>query len=72
MMKTFWVHYNKPASRKAGRNKLTVHFGGMCHIVNGVKIGVPTHSYDRTTQPRCVIKGRANHISIKNGIFVCR
>lgn len=68
---TFWYHYNKPASRKAGRNKLTVHYGGLCHIVDGIDINVRTYSRDRKTQPRCVIAGIANHLSIKNGIFIC-
>jgi hypothetical protein len=52
-----WFHYNKPASTKAGRNILTVHFQDVCHLVEDVVVNVPMRSVSRKTQPRCVIKG---------------
>jgi hypothetical protein len=65
-MKTysFFLHYNKPASQKAGRNKLTVHWRGQCLLVDGIVCAVPIASHDRKTQPRCVLRGRAASINI--------
>lgn len=55
----FFFHYNKPASLKAGRNKLTVHWRGLCMIVDGVNCRVPIVSKDRKSQPRCVMAGKS-------------
>lgn len=64
----FWFHYNKPASKKAGHPKMSVHFKKTCHIVDGVIVSVPTWSSNRKTQPRLVIKGQAKKIQIENNI----
>jgi hypothetical protein len=58
--RVFWFHFNKPESKKAGRNILTVHFGGVCHLVHDVVIATPVRSVSRTTQPRCVIRGEVS------------
>lgn len=68
--KAFWFHYNKPESKKAGRPKLTLHYLGMCHLVDKLIIKVPTYSFNRKTQPYCIIKGRCNHVNIDNGIAI--
>ena len=65
----FFFHYNKPASLQAKRNKLTVHYRGVCHIVDGVELhGLDIKSRDRTKQPRCVLAGRAGELQIIDGI----
>lgn len=64
----FFFHYNKPASLKAGKPQLTVHFKGVCHIVDRVCILTPTWSENRKQQPRCVICGKADNVSIFNGV----
>ena len=61
--KTFWFHYNKPASKKQGRNVLTVHWNGQCHLVNSLNCNVPVETSNRKQQPRCVIKGKATDIA---------
>jgi hypothetical protein len=63
-----WFHYNKPASLAAGANRLTVHFRGVCHIVEGVDCEVPIKSHNNRIQPRCVMKGNAKEVAIVNGI----
>lgn len=60
----FWFHYNKPASLKAGAPRLTVHFGGVCHIVAHIECRVPVSSKVRARQPRCVIEGKAREVAI--------
>ena len=56
---SFFFHYNKPASKAAGRNKLTVHWRGKCHLVDAIHCRAEIQSVDRVTQPHCVLKGIA-------------
>ena len=56
---SFFFHYNKPASRAAGRNKLTLHWRGKCHLVDAINCHVPIESVDKKTQPHCILKGVA-------------
>lgn len=62
--KRFWYHYNKPESRRSERNCLTVHWNDECILVNSVKCHVATESYDRRSQPYCIIRGWANDVSV--------
>lgn len=66
-MPAFWWHYNKPETKKQGRNVCTVHYGGRCILVYDViNTGVPTRTRHRKTQPRIVVAGRGEVI-IRNG-----
>ncbi len=56
--KSFWFHYNKPQSKKEGRNVLTLHYDKQCHQVYSIDCRVPIKTRDRTSQPRCVLHGR--------------
>lgn len=67
---SFFYHYNKPASLKAGRNQLTVHYQNMCLLVDGVDVRVPCKSKNRKKQPRCVLVGKCTSIIIENGIAI--
>lgn len=69
-MKTFWFHYNKPASKKEGKPKITVHYAGKCHLVDNIVCDVPTFGHLRNEQPHFVIKGKCQIFDIKDGI--CR
>ncbi len=69
-MKSFWYHYNKPASNKAGRPQVTLHYNGQCLIIDHIKCGVPTYSRARNTQPRWVMCGKANDITIIDRVGV--
>ena len=62
--KRFFFHYNKPESRKQGRNVLTVHWKNACIPVNHLKINVPIESHTQKSQPHCVMRGFANSVEI--------
>lgn len=66
-MKVFWYHFNRPATLKAGKPKITVHFDGKCHIVDGIA-ECKSRSHIRKTQPLFVMKGKCNKLEIKGGI----
>lgn len=68
MKYTFFFHYNKPASQKLGKPQLSVHYRDVCHIVDGVDCKVAIKSRNRSTQPRCVMSGRAESVHIENGV----
>lgn len=63
---TFFYHYNKPASKAAGKNKLTLHWKKKCIIVDKIFCFVDSRTVDRKIQPRCVIKGQAEFCDISN------
>jgi hypothetical protein len=56
--RSFWFHYNKPESRKQGCNILTIHCGGLCHLVSDIECQVPVYTRHRKSQPYCVMAGR--------------
>lgn len=60
----FSLHYNKPASLSAGSPKLTVHFKGICHIVDHIKCLSPMESHHQVRQPRCVMRGMAREVNL--------
>ena len=60
--KRFWYHYNKPESKKQGRNVITVHWRDACHPVNKILCNVPTESHNQKRQPYCVIRGWCDDI----------
>lgn len=70
----FWFHYHKEASRRFGRNKLTVHYRNVCHLVDQVVCLVPVETHNRDQQPRCVLRGWVDadkfQITEKDGMTV--
>lgn len=62
--RAFWFHYNKPASRAAGRPKITLHWRGRCYLVDNITCMTKCHGRIRKTQPRWVIGGRCYGIRI--------
>jgi hypothetical protein len=64
----FFFHYNKPASRTLGSHKLSVHWKGVCHIVDSIDCKVPTRSKINKRQPFVVIEGRASSVVINRDI----
>lgn len=63
-----FLHYNKPASRAAGRNVLTVHWQGKCHLVNHLLCAVKLESHDQKRQPHCVLRGFARSVEVFDGV----
>lgn len=64
--KVFWFHYNKPQTQRTGKVKISLHFDKKCHIVDSLKILVPTVSKIKKTQPLFVMSGYSNNIKITN------
>lgn len=61
--KRFFYHYNKPESRALGKNVITIHWEGACHLVNKIKtIGIDVESHDQKRQPRCIMRGHATSV----------
>ena len=60
----FHFHYNKPASKKAGFPKLTLHCNNTCYLVDKINCTTSTESHNQKRQPHCVIRGWANTIDI--------
>lgn len=62
---TFWFHYNKAQSVKAGIPKLSIHYKGVCHIMSAIDCRVNTYSYYRRgEQPNLIIKGVCSEFKI--------
>lgn len=61
----FFFHYNKPESGKKGRNVLTLHWKGKCHLVNKIICYAPTETHDQKNQPRCVVRGWAAEVNFR-------
>lgn len=59
-MPAFFFHYNKPASKQAGRPVLTVHHKGACLLVRNIVCSVPVRSRERSKQPHVVMAGRGS------------
>jgi hypothetical protein len=67
-MRTFFFHYNKPASLKVGRVQVSVHYKNTCHVVDNVQCNVPVHGHVNKRQPRFVMKGKASELTIKDNV----
>lgn len=68
--KSFFFHYNKPASKNSGYPIISLHFKHKCTLVTNIVCNVPTKGKIRNGQPHFVMWGRANQIEIKDGIGV--
>lgn len=64
---TFFYHYNKPASRAAGRPRLTVHYRGKCMICDSLECLTRSESKIRKSQPHVVIAGKSNRVEFSEG-----
>jgi len=64
--RVFFFHYNKPASRSANSPKMTVHYKGVCHIVDHIICDVCVHTHHNKKQPHVILKGKANNIIFIN------
>jgi hypothetical protein len=65
----FFLHYNKPASLKAKRPQLSVHWKKTCFVGDHVVCHAPTESRIRTRQPRVVMAGRATRVTQRAGVI---
>lgn len=56
--RVFFFHFNKPASRAAGKPVISVHWQGKCHLCDNVDIRVRTFGRIRKRQPYFIMVGR--------------
>lgn len=54
----FFFHYNKPASQRAKKPQISVHWRGACHIVDNIDVRVRCFGRIRNRQPYFVMVGR--------------
>lgn len=66
----YFYHYNKPASLKAGKPQLSVHFKKTCHIVDAVICAAVFHTKNNKKQPHCVITGECSTVVISNNTAI--
>lgn len=64
-MKIFYFHYNKPASKKAGKPQISIHYKKTCYIVDNVDCRVPTIGKINKRQPFFVMKGKCETFIIE-------
>ncbi len=71
MKKSFFFHYNKPASQRAKKPQISVHYDKTCYIVDNIECHVPTEGRIRKRQPYFVMVGKCtSFILLKNKVFV--
>lgn len=71
MKRSFWFHYNKPASRAAKKTQVTIHYKGECLIVDNLVLkGVDVAGRHRKTQPYWVLAGKTKGITIEKGVAI--
>lgn len=56
-MRSFWFHFNRPASQRAGHPVMSVHHKGSCLLVRHIVCHAPVETRTRKTQPRVVMAG---------------
>ena len=69
---SFFFHYNKPASQRDGRPRISVHIQNRCHIVDNIVCGVPTEGRLHNRQPRFVMAGKCMSWEILEGVMYLR
>lgn len=55
----FFLHYNKPMSRKAEVPVWTIHWKGKCYQAYNLKVRAWTETHEQNRQPRGVVRGYA-------------
>ncbi len=65
---SFFFHFNKPASKSAGKVQVSLHYRGVCHILDNVVCNVPTEGKLKNRQPRFVMVGKASELKIKDNV----
>lgn len=66
----FFFHYNKPASLAAGEPRLSVHYRGVCHIVERIACMATCVTKINKRQPRVVMAGSAERVEVCGGLAI--
>lgn len=68
MKRSFFYHYNKPASKQRGKPVISLHYMKQCLMIDNIVCSVPTQGRINKRQPYFVVTGKASDVSIKDGI----
>ncbi len=66
--RSFFFHFNKPASAKAKKPQISLHYHGACYIVDNIICNVPTRGHVRKSQPVFIMVGKCRSIVVENNI----
>ncbi len=62
----FYFHFNKPASKKAGKPQISIHYKGQCFIVDNIQCSVATKGKIRKRQPYFVMTGKCAYLLVND------
>lgn len=68
--RSFYFHFNKPASRQAGKPQISIHYQNTCHIVDNVVCKVKTEGKINKRQPLFVMRGKCSKFQIQKGVGI--
>lgn len=68
MKYSFFFHYNKPATKKAGKPVVSLHYKNQCILIENLICNVPIQSRVRERQPRLVMVGKSDNVIIKDKV----
>lgn len=66
--RAFFFHYNKPATQRAGKPQITVHYAGVCHILDNICCSAKISGRIRKRQPRYVMAGLCESFKIRGRV----
>lgn len=69
-MSAFYFHFNKPATQRAGKVQVSLHYKDTCHVIDNIDCRVPVRGRIRKTQPRFVMAGKAKSVRFEDGVAV--
>lgn len=72
LMRSLFFHYNKPASQKANKPQISLHYYGTCYIVDSIICDVPTSGKIRKIQPYFIMTGKCTIFEIIDKIGYLR
>ena len=58
----FFLHYNKPLSKKIGEHFWSVHYKNKCYFTKNIECNTITESKLNKTQPYVVMRGFATNL----------
>lgn len=67
-LKTFYFHFNKPQTQISNKTIWSLHFDNKCHYVEQIISKVPSKTRSRKYQPKAIVSGSYNNITIKDGV----
>jgi hypothetical protein len=66
-MYRFFYHYNKNQTTEE-KVRWSLHYKGVCHIVDDIKCNVLTETKSNGRQPRGIVRGFCSNIEIKDDV----